>query len=617
MNNQQYKETKEDIRDRMIHTAMSFWGIKRLENMDPAVRILIEALAEQLYLQSNELADMEARVMDKVSRILIPEEYANASPAHSILHIVPGVPECSLGVDVSFSLTESKSPLPGASSEKICFSPVCPVIIRRGEIKMMIAGGEFFRIDGELNKRLIYREDLTPDNYSKLWVGFKLDNHVSSLKGVQFYIDFPDITQRRQYTRLLSHVTGRLNGQEVKFVQGIQQDKAHTSEMTTLQSWTEREKTMAQINVRIADQYRYNYLTITTDIPHRKELYKKSPSLYEKPSSAAFDEISTLFEEDLLWLELSFPPHFPVRALAGIFVALNTVPVVNKRLVSTTARSRKTFGVIPLELDTHEYFLAVQRVTDSYNRVYCDAASPSGKLSGDGNYSVRKGGCESFGNYDARSFLIRFQDILLENMSAFEALDRRNNMDILLQMDKLAGYLHHQIKDTSAQGESSRYLFVDQKEETDFIYADYWTTYGEHANGIHAGTQLKGISEDSPACTGFFLTPTTGGRPVPSERLRIARFKYLLGSRDRIVTNQDIRNFCMAELADTISDVRIEKGIMAGRSPGEGLIRTIDIHLLPLSPDLDSKTGRQICDDLYSRLSELSPMTFNYRIFIN
>ncbi len=612
-----HRETREDIRDRMIHTAMSFWGIKRAENMDPAVRILIEALAEQLYLQSNELADMEARVMDKVSRVLIPEEYANASPSHGILCLQPENPECRTGTNVSFSLVDSKSALPGIPAENIRFTPTCPVTLRRGQIKMMIAGGEFFRVDDMMNKRLIYRDDLTPDNYSRLWVGFTLDAGVETLTGFQLYVDFPDITQRRQYIRLLAHVTGRLNGKEVKFFHGLQQDGKRT-ESSPLQAWVERENPIEQANARITEQYRYNYLTITTELSHDKEAYRKFPPCYDdslpQPSS---NELDALFEEDLIWLELLFPPHFPPRVLSNAFLAMNTVPVANKRLVHVAEKSKKTFGVIPLGLNTNEYFLSVQSVTDSYSRVYHDAASPVGKVSDGGSYSVRKGGCEAFGDYDARSFLIRFQDILLENISAFEILNKRNSMDVLLEIDKLAGHLHRQLKDTAAQGESPRYLFVDQKEETDFIYAEYWTTYGEHVNGVHAGTRLRGSTEDFSTCSGFLLTPTSGGLPVPSERLRIARFKYLLGSRDRLVTNQDIRNFCMSELADVISDVRIEKGIMTGRAPGEGLIRTIDIYLSPLSSDLDARNKEQLCDDLYRKLNELSPMTFNYRIFIN
>ena len=45
MNN--YRESKEDIKDRMIRTALDFWNIRNIENLDPFLRLLIDAIAAQ------------------------------------------------------------------------------------------------------------------------------------------------------------------------------------------------------------------------------------------------------------------------------------------------------------------------------------------------------------------------------------------------------------------------------------------------------------------------------------------------------------------------------------------------------------------------------------------
>ena len=63
MNEQKYNN--ENIKDRMVKTAMHFWGIDKSESLDPLVSLLIEALSSEIYTLSNEVATIEARLLDK------------------------------------------------------------------------------------------------------------------------------------------------------------------------------------------------------------------------------------------------------------------------------------------------------------------------------------------------------------------------------------------------------------------------------------------------------------------------------------------------------------------------------------------------------------------------
>ena len=82
------------------------------------------------------------------------------------------------------------------------------------------------------------------------------------------------------------------------------------------------------------------------------------------------------------------------------------------------------------------------------------------------------------------------------------------------------------------------------------------------------------------------------------------------------MTNADIENFCFSELSDILSDVYIEKGIHAGTSWGEGLLRTIDVHLV-LKEKVDAHRKESLSGHLLAGLESRSPMTFNYRIFVD
>ena len=47
------KYNKEQIRNRMLKYAATFWGIKKAENFDPVVKLLLEALANEMYMLGN------------------------------------------------------------------------------------------------------------------------------------------------------------------------------------------------------------------------------------------------------------------------------------------------------------------------------------------------------------------------------------------------------------------------------------------------------------------------------------------------------------------------------------------------------------------------------------
>ena len=80
---------KEEIQESMIRSALHFWNIKNVENLDPLVRLLIEVLSEQLYVLSGEMYDMENRVIQRLSEVLLPESVSKAKPSHAIAYIAP------------------------------------------------------------------------------------------------------------------------------------------------------------------------------------------------------------------------------------------------------------------------------------------------------------------------------------------------------------------------------------------------------------------------------------------------------------------------------------------------------------------------------------------------
>jgi hypothetical protein len=185
------------------------------------------------------------------------------------------------------------------------------------------------------------------------------------------------------------------------------------------------------------------------------------------------------------------------------------------------------------------------------------------------------------------------------------------NQKISLMEQKTRGYM-------TSGNEVPNYIVVKPFEGQDLMYAEYWTTLAESANGLRAGTRLqqgKGVrvKQDSIA----LLTSSTGGknRLRPEERLNA--FRYGIMTRDRIITKEDIRNFCIYELGNRIQKVNIERGFEVSGSSKEAFTRTINVILIPYETEaLESKEWQVLCEQLQSKLRARSGMSNDYRIVL-
>lgn len=217
MNN--YRESKEDIKDRMIRTALDFWNIRNIENLDPFVRLLIEAMAAQLHLLSEEIADIEVRTMQRLSEVLLPESVSLAQPSHAIVHIETLLEEMETNPFEGFYATD---PFSGRKDElRYSFYPVCKTPLRRGRIKKLIIGGEVYESLQGLHKKLLLRSDLTPENHNKVFVGLDFAEDIDNIDTLSFYIDFPNIAQKNDYLRLLSYCKWSSTGSKLKQKRGF------------------------------------------------------------------------------------------------------------------------------------------------------------------------------------------------------------------------------------------------------------------------------------------------------------------------------------------------------------------------------------------------------------
>src|SRR4051794_15605069 len=95
--------SKEVIKNRMLKHALTYWGIKNTEDLDPAIKMILEALSVELYNLGNEIKDVQVRILEKIANLLTPDFLTSPNPADTILHASPLEPTDILSPLTSFS----------------------------------------------------------------------------------------------------------------------------------------------------------------------------------------------------------------------------------------------------------------------------------------------------------------------------------------------------------------------------------------------------------------------------------------------------------------------------------------------------------------------------------
>ena len=165
--------------------------------------------------------------------------------------------------------------------------------------------------------------------------------------------------------------------------------------------------------------------------------------------------------------------------------------------------------------------------------------------------------------------------------------------------------------------ELPNYVIVKPHEGKDLMYVDYWSTLAEAANNLKAGSKLQQFSGSNVRADAIFLlTATTGGRSRLKADERLNAFKYGLMTRNRIITREDISNFCCYELGSRVTGVTVTKGFEMSAHPSQGFNRTIDVTISPSTTAQNHEEWQILCEELRLKLQTRSGMSNHYRVFV-
>lgn len=612
-----FYSSKDEIRNRILKNARDYWGIKNTNDVDPLVKLLIEALSTELFNVSNDVKNLENRVLDKISRILAPESLTSALPAHAILHARPFEVTETIDEKTQFfyrKRLKDKKESSGESSADIFFSPLKPVKIFNAKVAYMANGSNLFQLDSQHHKSLLasstagYSLDI-----NTLYIGVEIPAALTTLKGLSFYFDWQNYVVNNTVYDLLNLSKWYINDLPVN----TSSNKFYQEPQLRWQSPFDKHNSINILTEDVQAFYSNRFLTIDDD-----HILQQHPYLQLYPK--AFDTIFlpgslSQLKKEILWIKVVFPAAITETMLDELHISINAFPVVNKKINDIKHRLRMMTNIIPVKLNDYDQFLAVSTLTDNSGNGYTEIPYSHDDDSNAGSFSIRYGGSERFDNRNAKEVVDYLFELLRDEKAAFSAYGSDFLNNSLKELEQNISVIEQKTKtQLDAIKELLNYVIVKPLNNADIIFLEFWVTNAEMGNNIRSGSRLQSFENNKiyPESL-FMLSNSQGGRSRLNASNRVQAYKYGLTTGDRLVTKSDITNFCFYELGSNISDVILRKGLMPAQNPKEGFIKTTDV-IITAAPqnELTKEEWKAILALTKSKLENRSTMHIHYRLLL-
>lgn len=613
--------SKETIKNRMLKHALNYWDTKNTDDLDPAVKLILEALSTELYNLGNEIKNTQLRILEKIAGLLAPDFLTAPNPAHALMYASPVEPAEELKNTAHFFTQRKISSKPNEVPDTaldVFFTPVDSVRVFDAQLTHIASGGFLFAYDQNFNKQLLARSRGNLSESNILWLGLKLNPGIEHIQNLSFCFDWKNLDPKSAMPiyKLLPLAKWYVGNKTIETSEGIEY-LADTNENNSGKNFFPEYNMISLMENDIKNIYNGKFISIKdSSIKNSTDLKQNYPPSFK--TAFAENDLQKL-NDKLLWIKIVFPAAMKQEHLDEAYVYLNTFPVMNRRLNDLKYRLKGGGSIIPLKTDLLDQFLSVKNLTDD-NRVYKSVPYRKMEEEETGTYTLRNGGVERFDGRSARELISYLVELLRSESAAFSTYGYDFIATTLREMDQKISLMEQKTKaNITNAAEMPNYIIVKPFEGQDVMYAEYWTTLAETANNLRAGTKMqlaKGVKLKQDSVV--LITTTTGGknRLRPGERLNALRYSIM--TRNRIITADDIRNFCFYELGNSIKKVEVKRGFEMSPNNKEAFRRTIDVMITPSETGkLQKQEWEQLCEQLKIKLQVRSGMSNNYRVMLS
>jgi len=564
---------KEVIHSRLKKSAAKIWDYQEseTEGFDPVIDLLFGACAFEFERLSTELNISQTRILEKVSQILLPEVYVYPSPSYAVIHAKPVISERFTDQTDQFVFEKDFIDISNKTlQKKVTFSPTSRFRLIDAEVAIMATTHEIFMIKDLLFKEPVYKSTTySIPQKNDIWIGLRTNPALNNLKDISFYFDWINTPDKEDLLKLLPLTRLSADGKSIPVKSGfsVELDNKYKCETIDILSFLDINlKTEKKVN----GLFENNFITITASIMPDK---KKYPS--ELTEFYPGEDLEKL-KEDLCWIRIEFPEVFPVEFLTSTICLPDAFPVINRKLHSSNRpyTLNEDLNILPIIAEDH--FFSIRNIISSNHINYQEV--PFKRLSdfAPGTYTIRTDGVKRFDERNARDYIQYLIELLREEHVAFKSLGNSVIEKELNDLQIIINRLNLNIS-KSKELKANRHFVIIKSEMVEDVWLEFWSTSGVFGNNIQFGSNF--FNNDFEKKNLKLLVASAAGKNPPDQIERIFLFKNELLTRNRVVTVEDIRVICFAELGNDLEEVIITPGAMITQGTNSGFQNCIRVRL--------------------------------------
>jgi len=577
--------SKEAIKARMQQNAVKLWGLRSVSSIDPFVSLLIDAFSTEIFKANNEIRAVNSRILEKLAKLLTPSIYTHPQPAHAIAFTHPDAAQEVISHQSEFYIKRQfPSTIKSASDAQvdIHFTPVDNVSLVRMNTTALLTTNTFYIYDDEQNKIPIAKIPQYEVAHNKIYLGIDatLYNASKLPESLTLYCSNPTFESVDFVFKLLPFISIKNNGENLKVKSGLpyKEDQSATGYEKIFKAYSVQNRIEQNIkniyNNKFIEISGFSADCITEELPEFLDFAQNQREVTE-----------SLQGKKMIWIEMEFPPQYSTDILDNFSFSLNAFPIYNRKWKRNEYALDIMGDNIPLHTSVGEHFLYVEEVIDSHGNKYKEV--PFQQNNGaihKGLYTVRKGGMERFNERNAIELISNVMEVTRDEVSAFGVLERDKVIDTLRNITTQMKEMEQKISNVEKNViQETTYAIVNPYERIENLFAGYWVTHCLWANNIRSGTSL---SQPKVTAVKFnknikLLTVTSGGNEGQKGTDAIQAYKYALTTRDKLISIEDIKNFCKLSLKNEFESIDVKRGTIISDKPKESFIRTIEIEIVP------------------------------------
>ncbi|WP_452224805.1 type VI secretion system baseplate subunit TssF [Lacinutrix chionoecetis] len=608
------KNTKEQIKNRMLKKAATLWGVPANEiemSFDPLVALLISACASEIEKISGEINESQTRITEKIIQLMTPETIYGPKPAHGVMSSFPIDDRVEVKPETLFyykkKITTKKTT---QNFKNLYFTPVAATNLIKATVNYIAVGDTIKTVKGKND----YVEVLKTSSGTKLpqstiYLGIESDNKSLDLSDIAFYFELLDIDDKALFYHHLKFSEWYIADQKLTVQSGfINNEQSAKLDLDAI--FEDVPSKTNNIVQQTCNFYNKHFIKVVD----AKGSATFKASKFEELENIILDN-KVKIDSNIRWIKIVFPRVIANSTLSNVFGTLNAFPILNRELNSFSYMLKEFISIIPVKTD--DLFLDINTLTNTNGFLY-KPQSKDNTIQDKGTYTIRT---ENVGKLDyrkAKEYVVYLLELLKDESASFSMFNNDFLQSNLKELNQLIARLEKKVSEITKEVSETTYLNLKPFKVKETLLVEYWTTNGKLANNLKTGNALEiykgiGIKQKSS----ILLTPTHGGKDHLSMEERLNAYRRSLLSRNRIVTKEDIKALCYEIYNNKITAIDIRKNYIKDIAINKGLIQCIEIVI---TPNTAIKTDEQEWDALNSNLllflENHSVSVFPYKIRI-